>query len=465
MTSNACEHSEVKANNGESMKKSRTKRLAIWSALPPYLGGKRKLCPLIFREVDRLLPRRQWPYLVFLDAFLGGASVSLYAKAQGLKVVACDIAERSIVVGQALISNSRVKLTREDVLRLVAPSDHPPRRVERDYAPGTFTAPQARFLDRALAVAAESRETAKGALIRLLAIRVALLAHPMSQVRAGTIHRVSSGEYESITESCVHHYVDGLRLTRPEKLWELAQQINGGIFQGEAQVMRASVIEALPGIQADVAYFDPPYPGVMSYEKEYKIIDEVLEGSSRPTSPFTAKNGASMIDTVFERAQHIPVWLLSLGNAVVGIDELEAKMARLGRETKAIAVKYQHLPAVATEEKKRENREFLVVGWDPDASQLKGQSVQRTQVWQRVAERKLADADTGVEDDATAVVAQLPTSPPGPGDTHDESGAVLAQALGSGRRNTVSETEFGTDEPGAVIGHPGRNDGGERTSL
>ncbi len=113
----------------------------------------------------------------------------------------------------------------------------------------------------------------------------------------------------------------------------------------------------------------------MSYEREYKIIDEILEGASRPTSPFTAKDGASMLDTLFEKATHIPVWILSLGNAVVGIEELEAKMARLGRQTKAIALRYQHLPAVATEEKKRENREFLVVGWDPEATVVRAFSV------------------------------------------------------------------------------------------
>src|SRR2546426_5049685 len=108
-------------------------KLAIWSALYPYLGGKRRLCPLIFREIDRVVPRRLWSGLTFLDAFLGGGSVSLFAKAQGFKVVACDIAERAIVVGQALISNSRVKLTREDVLRLVAPSNDPAGRIETGY--------------------------------------------------------------------------------------------------------------------------------------------------------------------------------------------------------------------------------------------------------------------------------------------------------------------------------------------
>ena len=81
-----------------------------------------------------------------------------------------------------------------------------------------------------------------------------------------------------------------------------------------------------------------------------------------------------MIDGLLERALHIPVWILSLGNAVVSVEELEAKMAKHGRWTKAIALKYQHLPAVATEEKKRENREFLVVGVDESSALVRGEA-------------------------------------------------------------------------------------------
>src|SRR5258706_10476871 len=98
------------------MIKSRRK-LSVFGALPPYLGGKRRLAPLIFREIDRIVPRRRWRELTFLDAFLGGGSISLYAKAQGFRAISMDIAERAIVIGRALIENSRVRLTREDVLR------------------------------------------------------------------------------------------------------------------------------------------------------------------------------------------------------------------------------------------------------------------------------------------------------------------------------------------------------------
>jgi adenine-specific DNA methylase len=345
------------------------KRLAIWSALPPYLGGKRRLCPLIFREIDRIVPRRRWPELTLLDAFLGGGSVSLYGKAQGFEVVGTDIAERAIVIGRALIENSRIRLLPEDVLRILSDKSKRAGGIEKTMAPSVFTTKQAHFLDTALRVASETGDPAKAALIRLLAMRMALLCHAYSQVRKGTIHRVTTGEYESITESAAYHYIDGLRLATPARLQELARQINAGVFEGSGRILKANVLDVLPDIKADIAYFDPPYPGVMSYEREYKVIDQILEGTSHPTSPFTAKTGAAMLDTLFERATHIPVWLLSLGNAVVGPEELEAKMLRHGRKTKAITLKYQHLPAIATEEKKAQNRELLVIGVDP-ASKL-----------------------------------------------------------------------------------------------
>ena len=368
---------DCRQGDGEAIRKrTRSRRkLAFFGSLYPYLGGKRRLCPVIFREIDGLLPRRHWAGRTFLDGFLGGGSVSLYAKAMGFRVVATDIAERSIVVGQALIENSRTKLTREDVVRLLTPNGEPPMRVEQTMVPAVFTANVARLIDRALAQARVTPDPAKAALLKMLAIRVALLEHPMSQVRKGTIHRMASGEYEAITESCVHHYVDGLRLTRQDRLWALAQQINAGVFQGEGRVIKTSIFDVLPTIQADVAYLDPPYEQVMSYEREYRIIDEILEGASRPTSPFTAKHGSSMIDDLLARALHIPIWGLSFGNVAVALSDLEEKMRRLGRETRALEIKHQHLPAVATEEKKAANREFLVVGWDPDSSLLRDLSV------------------------------------------------------------------------------------------
>jgi adenine-specific DNA methylase len=351
---------------------TKSRKLAMWRALPPYLGGKRRLCPLIFSEVDRVLPRRLWAGLTLLDGFMGAGSVSLYAKAQGFRVIGCDIAMRSTVVGRALVENSRVTLTREDVLRLCAPSDAPPGRIEQNYVPRVFSRSQARFLDRALATADETRDVAKAALLRLLAIRVALLAHPMSTIQAGNMGRVDEGRFDSITESCLKQYVDGLRLTRPDRLWELAQRINAGVFEGHGRVLQTDIMRVLPDIGAHVFYADPPYPGVASYEREYRILDEILEGTSRPISPFSSKTGASMLDELFESAAHIPIWVLSLGNATVTIEELEAKMRAHGREVRSTSIHYVHKAAVAKVESREQNREFILVGWDPSAPLVQG---------------------------------------------------------------------------------------------
>ncbi len=357
------------------MKRGRSRRkLALWSALYPYLGGKRRLCPIIFREIDSAIPRRLWPGLTLFDAFSGGGAVALYGKALGFRVIAVDIAERAHVVGEALIANSRTRLTREDILRLLAPRQGAPGRIESAYAPSVFTVDQARFLDSAFEAALQARDRARGGLYRLLAIRVALLAHPLSQVRPGTIERVTSGGWESVSQKCVRHYVDGPRLLRPDRLWDLAQRINAGVFEGEGQVIKGDIIDVLPTVQADIAYFDPPYASTRSYEQEYKTLDQILGDATRPVSSFSRKDGAGKLDELLKRATHIPVWVLSFGNAVAELQELEAKMRSLGRETRATAVRYVHKESVASEEKKAINREFVVVGWDERARLLREDS-------------------------------------------------------------------------------------------
>jgi len=345
-----------------------TQSQSLWNALPPYLGGKRRLCPTIFREIDRVLPREHWAGRTFLDGFLGGGSVSLYAKAQGFSVISTDIATRAIVIGEGLVANSTVRLSRAEIDRVLSIPESAAAVNARRYVPAVFPMNVGIVLDRLFHAAHGTPIRAKAALLRMLAIRVALLAHPMSQVRAGTAHRATTGEWESITPSCIKHYVEALRLDTPGRLWHLARKINGGVFAGRGEVHQGSVLDLLPSIAADTAYFDPPYSGAMSYEKEYRVIDEMLEGTARETSPFTARDGASMIDTLLERAQHIPIWLLSFGNAVASLEELEVMMARFGRHTKAIAIRYQHLPAIATEGKKESNREFLLIGVDPETS-------------------------------------------------------------------------------------------------
>jgi hypothetical protein len=341
------------------------KNTSFWGALPAYIGGKRKLAPLIFREIDRVIPRAQWPGCRFFDGFAGACSVSLYAKAQGFHVHSVDIAERSMIVARALVANSRTTLTRADIVRILAKELPGPGAVQQRYVPAVFPANVARFLDEALAVAAETANEAKANLIKLLAMKVAMAAHPMGQVRKGTAHRVATGELESITPSCVGIYVDAARLTSPERLWVMAERINAGVSQGHGRADKADTLEILPSIEVDIGYFDAPYPTTTPYEREYRVLDEIFEGHAREVSPFSRPGGAAFLDRLFEQAAHIPLWTISFGNAELTLSELEAKVARHGRKTRAIELHYAHKASVARAATRRANREYLVLGVDP----------------------------------------------------------------------------------------------------
>ena len=352
----------------------------IWGALPAYIGGKRRLAPRIFRELDRVFPRRLWGGARFVDAFAGACSVALYAKAQGFyHVRAIDVAERSVIVARALIANRRVHLTEADLLRIAGTEIRTPGPIEALYVPSVFPANVARWLDRALATAEATADGAKANLIKLLAMKLAMAAHPMAQVRPGTAHRVATGQLEAITESCVKVYIDAKRLTSPAKLRSFMHAINGGVIAGEGQATKGSAIDVLPTVKADVVYFDPPYPGTTPYEREYRILDEIFDGEAKPVSRFS--ESVDLLDALFESAMHVPVWLLSYGNAELSGADLEDRVAACGRETRLIEVAYAHKASVARAETRARNRELLVVAVDPEHRLI-----------QRIRERRAVDA-------------------------------------------------------------------------
>lgn len=422
------------------------RKLGIWASLPPFNGGKRRLAGLIFGAIDRVVPRASWPSLTFVDGFLGGGSISLFAKAQGFgKVVGIDIARRSVVVGEALIANSRVRLTPGDVTHVLAQRVGGPGLVERELVPDAFTTSQARVIDNALALAAESGDAAKAALLRLLAIRIALAAHPFSYARCGTIGKMTTGEFESITASALPQYVRGLRLATFPQLWDLAERINHGVFEGCGEVHQGDTLELLPRTKADLVYADPPYAATRGYEAHYKVVDQILGETTRPTSPFTALTGAGMIDTLLERAKHIPIVVLSFGNETVSLTELEQKMVRHGRATRALVIPYARLAALSKGEKRGRDRELLVLGWDPDSALLRREAA---------SDQRDRMLELLVPDDVNLHLgsAEGTTSRRFLGDTLQQRRETRPEVLGPEGRRPLRPVETGVDEPGAVLG-------------
>lgn len=338
-------------------------KLRFFDALPAYFGGKRKLVKAIFKEAP---PATQAP--IFADAFLGEGSVSLMAKALGYQVLSNDIARRSFIVGKALIENNRVKLNDMDISRLFIPTENN-IFVQTNFCPDVFLTKHAEFLDNAMAVVKTMEDGTKKFLSLLLLIKYVFYLRPYSKFSSPNAFNIPMEErrIEWIKNRTYHASIKAALRPVPEALRELAQDINVGIIDNaqENQVFNLDVMDFLSRIKADVVYFDPPYAGTLAYEEEYHVLDQILAGQAfeAQKSDFSRKDGMKFLDEVFQKAKHIPTWIVSMGNAGGTNDmvELEEMIGKY-RRPEIYRIKYKHMPSVASEEHKAKNEEYLIIG-------------------------------------------------------------------------------------------------------
>ncbi len=334
-----------------------------FEALPPYFGGKRRLCPRIFREIARVHPRETWPALRLVDPFLGGGSVSLYAKAQGFGVLCGDLAERSVIIGRALIENEGLRLTQDDLLRLFVPTADNRHLIEERYVPDCFALGAARFLDNAFAVVEQVEDEMKRALLRLLLVKYIYWMRPHSKFSSpGAFNRPFAEERWDDIKSTYKHAI-AANATHPlPAVRALAKDINRAVARGAqaCRVMKGNALETIrAGEGAEILYLDPPYSGTLSYEEEYRILDEIL-GERHETSAFSERDGLNHFVSLLEQCGAYPLWVISYGNAVADLGAVRSAVERF-RPTRAVEIAYSHMNAVATQAKREANREFIIL--------------------------------------------------------------------------------------------------------
>ena len=322
-------------------------------ALPAYLGGKRRLAPLIISLLAEAVPRDRWTGLTFLDPCCGGGAIALTAKAHGFRVVASDLALRAVVPARALVANSQTRLTRSQVADLFREPEGDYPRVASRHTNGALPAGPAAWIDRAIARATARPEPVRSLLL-LAIIKLVLRLQPMSVLDASDAEAAATGDFDRVSPRRLGHYLRANGRFTPQAVWRVAQQVNAGVFGGSGVALQGDAVDVIAATAADVLYLDPPYPKTTGYAQTYAVLDELLGDDLSDSS-------APSLDALLAAAAHIPVVVLSYGGPTADLKRLTKLVGRYRRARQALEIPYPHLRSVAREERSRANREYLIV--------------------------------------------------------------------------------------------------------
>lgn len=284
---------------------------------PQYLGAK-----FIHRGwIAQFIPN---DVHVVLDAFGGSQSIAYLFKQLGKKTITNDFMEFNDKIGKALIENSFTKLTKEDTDILFSANSNPGyyNLIESLYADLFFTREEAAFIDsfrgnverldneykKALALAVMCRSMTRK-------VTMGHFAHTQALIYAANPSRVKRNR----------------SLIRPLKdiFIELLPEYNAAIFDNNEanKSYNANVLDLLPQLEdVDLVYFDPPYCNshadyqsfyhlletFVVYWKDKQFVNSIKRYEPKRYSGFDKNSEAiSNLKLMFERAKHIPIWLVS----------------------------------------------------------------------------------------------------------------------------------------------------------
>jgi adenine-specific DNA methylase len=214
-----------------------------------YSGSKRRFVEWIWEHVKEL------PFDSALDAFGGTASVSLLFKRYGKQVFYNDLLKFNQIIGTAVIENSTVKVTPEDLNTVLQFSpDGYPDFIQREFEGTFFLDTENAWLDRVVTNISKVENEYKQAILMASLFQACLAKRPFN-----LFHRVNL----NIRTASVRRTF-GNKTTWEHPFSDLfsryAIEYNNAIFsngQENGVVGGYDALSAPNGV--DLVYLDPPY--------------------------------------------------------------------------------------------------------------------------------------------------------------------------------------------------------------
>lgn len=284
---------------------------------PQYLGAKH-----IHRGwIAQFIPE---DVSTVLDAFSGSQSIAYMFKQLGKKVITNDFLSFNNSIGKALIENSVNKLDPSDLEILFSNNDNPSRfnLIEDLYSDLFFLAEEAAFADSFRSNVHKLSSQYKQALA------LSIMCRSMTR-------KVTMGHFAHT--QALAYASDPIRIKRNRSLirplkdifLDLLPEYNAAVFDNSKDNIsyNKNILDLFPILKnVDLVYFDPPYCNSHAdYQSFYHLLETYVEywkdkqfvnGTKRYEpkrySGFDKNSEAiSNLQLMFERATHIPTWLVS----------------------------------------------------------------------------------------------------------------------------------------------------------
>lgn len=328
------------------------------------MGSKRKLLPAL-QEIFQ-----QLKFNTALDAFSGTSSVSYLLKMMNKEVHSNDYLRFNHVIAKALIENSSVTLSAEEIEELVQPADDAHDFIEKEFSEIYFEREDCRWLDSVIANIEMLGDTRKKS------IALAALCRACIKKRPRGIFTYTGMRYDDGRKD--------LRISLAEQFRDAVQLLNASVFEnGKSNLSFNQDIMKFTRINYDLVYMDPPYFSLKSdneYSRRYHFLEGLVSYWShveidystktkkikRVESDFTVRDRVvPAFEKLFDRFKKSQLVISYSSNSIPDAKMMTSILKNAGKSVELIELDYTY--SVGTHGHKKENannrvKEYVFLG-------------------------------------------------------------------------------------------------------
>lgn len=305
-----------------------------------YMGSKQSLLMQIANAVA------PFQFESVLDLFGGSGVVSYMFKSLGKQVITNDYMTMNATLAHALITNSKIKLTEEDVKILLSVNPQRSTFVSETFKDIYFKDEDNEFIDNVRSNIKFLKGAEKQALAMSALIRTCTRKRPRG-IFTYTGFRYDDGRKD-------------LTMSFEEQLLDAIEQLNNAVFDNGKENKSLNKDSMDINVKADLVYIDPPYYNPTS-DNEYVRRYHFVEGLARnwqdvemqwetktkkfknyPT-PFSTKNGAyDAFDQLFKKHRNSILVVSYSSNSVPTKDEMLGLLAKYKQDVEVISIDHTY---------------------------------------------------------------------------------------------------------------------------